>query len=116
MLSNPLYAFEFLGLHPQDRWYKKCKVETLYLTTYMILCEGSGLCLEARQKNTYRHDHLWTSFSITGFLCHVLLELKMSNFTWIALQRSYFDYSKRGHRMDDNPPVGIRLVPITNET
>lgn len=110
------YIFEFLGLkaaevmgesHLEDQLLDK-------LQTFMLEL-GHGFCFEARQKRILigeSHGFIDLVFYHRILKCHVLIELKLAEFSHenVGQLNTYVSWYRQ-HMMTegDNPPVGILL-------
>jgi len=110
------YVFEFLGLKPQEVMAESRLEEALLDRLQSFMMElGHGFCFEARQKriligDTYGFIDLVFYHRILK--CHVLIELKISDFSHEHLGQlnTYVSWFKR-HMMTagDSPPIGLLL-------
>jgi predicted nuclease of restriction endonuclease-like (RecB) superfamily len=110
------YVFEFLGLKPAEVMSESALEDQLLDKLQEFLLElGHGFCFEARQKRivigeTYNFVDLVFYHRILK--CHVLVELKLSEFSHenIGQLNTYVSWYKRNMMTEgDNPPVGILL-------
>jgi predicted nuclease of restriction endonuclease-like (RecB) superfamily len=110
------YIFEFLGLKAKEVMSETHLEDQLLDKLQEFLLElGHGFCFEARQKriligDTYGFIDLVFYHRILK--CHVLLELKLQEFSHenIGQLNTYITwYSKHMMSEGDNPPVGILL-------
>ncbi len=110
------YVFEFLGLRAREVGSESALEDQLLDKIQEFLLElGNGFCFEARQKriligDTYNFCDLVFYHRILK--CHVLIELKLSDFNHenIGQLNTYVSWYKRNIMEDeDNPPVGILL-------
>ncbi len=116
------YLFEFLGL-PKKALVKETDLEQGLLEHLQefLLEFGNGFCLEGRQKRILIGDEYFfvdLVFYHRILKCHVLIELKVEEFTHANLGqlKAYLNYYKAEvKRSDDNPPVGILLVTNKND-
>ncbi|SHN42335.1 PDDEXK nuclease domain-containing protein [Chitinophaga sp. CF418] len=81
---------------------------------------GRGFCFEARQRRiTFDNTHYRIDlvFYHRILKCHVLLDLKIGEFTHADAQMNvYLNYYKENEMHEgDNPPVGIILCASRNE-
>lgn len=115
------YVFEFLGLRPQEVLPESDLEAALLAKLEAFLLElGHGFCFEARQKRlpiggaTFFVDLV---FYHRVLKCHVLVELKVGEFSHEHLGQlnTYVSYY-RAHEMiaGDQPPVGILLCTGKN--
>jgi predicted nuclease of restriction endonuclease-like (RecB) superfamily len=110
------YIFEFLGLKPQEVMSESGLEDQLLDKLQNFLLEMShGFCFEARQKRILigdTHNFIDLVFYHRILKCHVLVELKVDEFSHehIGQLNTYVSWYKK-HEMaeDDNPPVGILL-------
>lgn len=115
ILKNP-YVLEFLGLDEKPS-YTETDLEASIITHLQtfLLEMGRGFCFEARQKRiTFDNTHYRIDlvFYHRILKCHVLLELKMEDFTHAdaGQMNVYLNYYKVNEMQeDDNPPIGIIL-------
>lgn len=110
------YVFEFLGLKPKEVMTESSLEDQLLDKLQEFLLElGNGFCFEARQKriligDTYNFVDLVFYHRILK--CHVLVELKLSEFSHenIGQLNTYVSWYKQNMMVKgDNPPVGILL-------
>jgi len=110
------YIFEFLGLKPKEVMSESSLEDQLLDKLQEFLLElGNGFCFEARQKriligDTYNFVDLVFYHRILK--CHILVELKLSEFSHenIGQLNTYVSWYKQNMMVkDDNPPVGILL-------
>lgn len=112
------YAFEFLDISTKSI-VEESDLETALLDhlRQFIIEMGNGFCLESRQKRiligeTYYFIDLVFYHRILK--CHVLLGLKIGAFEHadIGQLNTYLNFYKQEITLiNDNPPVGILLVP-----
>jgi len=110
------YVFEFLGLRPPEVMGESDLEDALLdrLQTFMLEL-GHGFCFEARQKRIQIGDT--TCFIDLVFYhrilkCHVLIELKVADFSHEHLGQlnTYVSWYKRNMTTDgDSPPIGLLL-------
>lgn len=115
------YVFDFLGLtskevmsesHLEDRLIRHIKEFLLEL--------GHGFCFEARQKRILigdEHYFIDLVFYHRILKCHVLVELKLAEFSHenIGQLNTYVSwYRKNMMQAGDNPPIGILLCTHKN--
>ncbi|MCB5288086.1 MAG: PDDEXK nuclease domain-containing protein [Candidatus Cloacimonetes bacterium] len=115
------YIFEFLGLKPREVMSESHLEDQLLDKLQDFLLElGHGFCFEARQKAILIGD---TNFYIDLVFyhrilkCHVLVELKLSDFSHenIGQLNTYVSwYSKNIKEPQDNEPIGILLCTAKN--
>jgi predicted nuclease of restriction endonuclease-like (RecB) superfamily len=110
------YIFEFLGLKPRDVMSESHLEEQLLDHLQEFLLElGHGFCFEARQQRILigdQHAFIDLVFYHRILKCHVLIELKLEEFSHesIGQLNTYVSwYRKNVMSADDNPPVGILL-------
>jgi predicted nuclease of restriction endonuclease-like (RecB) superfamily len=121
VLRNP-YVLEFLGLDEKPS-YTETDLEAAIITHLQtfLLEMGWGFCFEARQKRiTFDNTHYRIDlvFYHRILKCHVLLELKMEDFTHAdaGQMNVYLNYYKENETQeDDNPPIGIILCAGKDE-
>ena len=110
------YIFEFLGLKPAEVMSESQLEDQLLDKLQEFLLElGEGFCFEARQKRILigeTHNFVDLVFYHRILKCHVLVELKLEEFSHENIGQlntyvSWYDRNVRGK--DDNPPVGILL-------
>jgi predicted nuclease of restriction endonuclease-like (RecB) superfamily len=110
------YVFEFLGLKAREVMSETHLEDQLLDKLQEFLLElGHGFCFEARQKriligDTYGFIDLVFYHRILK--CHVLIELKLQEFSHenIGQLNTYVSwYSKNMMAEGDNPPIGILL-------
>lgn len=111
------YIFEFLGMKAQEAEMTEDDLENSLLDHLQafLLELGEGFCLEARQKSIVigrTRGFVDLVFYHRVLRCHVLMELKINDFTHESLGQlnSYVTWYKR-HMMKpgDNPPIGLLL-------
>lgn len=117
-----VYTFEFLGLPAKDLVEESDLEQGLLNHLQQFLLEmGHGFCLEGRQKRILIGDEYFfvdLVFYHRLLKCHVLVELKVEDFTHANAGQlnTYLSYYKAEvMQPDDNPPVGILLVTNKNE-
>lgn len=117
------YIFEFLGLKPREVMGESEVEEGLLDRLQDFLLElGHGFCFEARQKrlligDTYGFVDLVFYHRILK--CHVLIELKVADFSHEHLGQlnTYVSWYKRNVMSEgDNPPVGLLLCTQKDHT
>jgi predicted nuclease of restriction endonuclease-like (RecB) superfamily len=116
------YVFEFLGLRAHEVMSESVLEDILLDRLQSFLLElGHGFCFEARQKRLLIGDeHFFVDlvFYHRILKCHVLVELKVGDFTHenIGQLNTYVSYYKKNVMTDgDNPPVGILLCAKKNQ-
>jgi predicted nuclease of restriction endonuclease-like (RecB) superfamily len=110
------YVFEFLGLRSKETMSESDLEDALLDKLQDFLLElGHGFCFEARQKRILignTHGFVDLVFYHRVLKCHVLVELKIEEFSHENLGQlnTYVSWYRR-HMMGDgdNPPVGILL-------
>lgn len=110
------YVFEFLGLKAKEVM-DELEVEKALLDKLQefLLELGQGFCFEARQKRILigsRYFFVDLVFYHRIIKCHVLIELKVDEFTHEHLGQlnTYVSWFKKNVMLEgDNPPVGILL-------
>lgn len=114
-IRNP-YIFEFLGLKPREVMSESHLEEQLLDKLQDFLLElGHGFCFEARQKRILIGDtHYFVDlvFYHRVLKCHVLVELKLEQFSHetIGQLNTYVSWYKKNMMTEgDNPPIGILL-------
>ena len=121
VLRDP-YILEFLGLDEKPS-YTETDVEAAIITNLQtfLLEMGQGFCFEARQKRiTFGNTHYRIDlvFYHRILKCHVLIELKMEEFTHsdAGQMNVYLNYYKENEvQKDDNSPIGIILCAGKDE-
>ncbi|MFW5856425.1 MAG: PDDEXK nuclease domain-containing protein [Planctomycetota bacterium] len=110
------YVFEFLGLKPQEVVRESDFEEALLDRLQAFLLElGHGFCFEARQKRLLigdTHGFVDLVFYHRILKCHVLIELKVDEFSHEQLGQlnTYVSWYRANVMTDgDNPPVGLLL-------
>lgn len=110
------YIFEFLGLKPREVMSESHLEEQLLDKLQDFLLElGHGFCFEARQKRILIGDtHYFVDlvFYHRVLKCHVLVELKLEQFSHetIGQLNTYVSWYKKNMMTEgDNPPIGILL-------
>ncbi len=110
------YIFEFLGLQPHEA-LDEANLEGLLIGKLQdfLLELGHGFCFEGRRKRILIGDeHFFVDlvFYHRILRCHVLIELKVDEFSHqhIGQLNTYVTWYKK-HMMQkgDNPPIGILL-------
>ncbi len=116
------YIFEFLGIKPSESATETAVEHGLLEKIQDFILElGHGFCFEARQKRIligYEHFFVDLVFYHRILKCHVLIELKLGDFTHehIGQLNTYVTWYKRHMMTDgDNPPVGILLCNQKNQ-
>jgi predicted nuclease of restriction endonuclease-like (RecB) superfamily len=110
------YIFEFLGLEPREVMSESHLEDQLLDHLQEFLLElGHGFCFEARQRRILIgdvHGFVDLVFYHRILKCHVLIELKLEEFSHesIGQLNTYVSwYRKNVTAPDDNPPIGILL-------
>ncbi len=110
------YIFEFLGLKPQEVMSESDLEDQLLDKLQEFLLEmGHGFCFEARQKRILigeTHNFVDLVFYHRIIKCHVLVELKVDEFSHehIGQLNTYVSWYKENEMTEgDNSPVGILL-------
>ncbi len=110
------YIFEFLGLKPKEVMSESHLEDQLLDKLQEFLLElGHGFCFEARQKRILigdTHNFVDLVFYHRILKCHVLVELKLEQFSHenIGQLNTYVRWYKKNMMTEgDNPPVGILL-------
>lgn len=110
------YVFDFLGIKPKEVMGESDLEDALLDKLQDFLLElGYGFCFEARQKRILigdTHGFIDLVFYHRVLKCHVLVELKIAEFTHENLGQlnTYVSwYRENVTRDDDNPPIGILL-------
>ena len=110
------YVFEFLGLKAREVMSETHLEDQLLDKLQEFLLElGHGFCFEARQKRILIGDaygFIDLVFYHRILKCHVLIELKLQEFSHenIGQLNTYVSwYSKNMMADGDNPPIGILL-------
>ena len=117
------YIFEFLGLKPSEVMSESHLEEQLLDKLQEFLLElGHGFCFEARQKRILigdTHNFIDMAFYHRVLKCHVLVELKLEQFSHenIGQLNTYVSWYKKNMMTDgDNPPIGILLCTQRDST
>lgn len=115
------YIFEFLGINPREVMSESDLEHALLDKLQDFLLElGHGFCFEARQRRILigdAHGFVDLVFYNRILKCHVLVELKIEEFTHENLGQlnTYVSwYQKNIMSEGDNPPVGILLCTQKN--
>ncbi len=110
------YIFEFLGIKSREVMGESDLEDRLLSNVEEFLLElGHGFCFEARQKRILigdTHGFIDLMFYHRILKCHVLIELKIEEFTHENLGQlnTYVSwYHKNMKSEGDNPPVGLLL-------
>ncbi|NTU44158.1 MAG: DUF1016 domain-containing protein [Chlorobiaceae bacterium] len=117
------YLFEFIGLKSKEVMGESQLEDLLIDKLEDFLLElGHGFCFEARQKRILIGDEYYfvdLVFYHRILKCHVLVELKLAEFSHenIGQLNTYVSWYRRCMmREDDNPPVGILLCTHKNHS
>lgn len=117
------YIFEFLGLKPREVMSESHLEEQLLDKLQDFLLElGHGFCFEARQKRILignTHGFVDLVFYHRVLKCHVLVELKLEQFSHenIGQINTYVSWYKKNMMSEgDNPPIGILLCTQKDRT
>lgn len=110
------YIFEFLGLKAKDVMSESHLEDQLLSQLQEFLLElGHGFCFEARQKRILigdTHNFVDLVFYHRILKCHILVELKLTEFSHenIGQLNTYVSWYRKNMMTEgDNPPVGILL-------
>ncbi|MCP4129703.1 MAG: DUF1016 domain-containing protein [bacterium] len=110
------YVFEFLGLKAREVMSESHLEDELLDNIQEFLLElGHGFCFEARQKRVLigdKYNFVDLVFYHRILKCHVLVDLKLSEFNHedIGQLNTYVSWYKRNMMTKgDNPPIGILL-------
>ena len=116
------YIFEFLGIKPKEIMSESELEDSLLDKLEEFLLEmGHGFCFEARQKRILIGDEYFfvdLVFYHRILKCHVLLELKVDNFSheYIGQLNTYVNWFRKNEMTEnDNPPIGILLCTQKNQ-
>ncbi len=117
------YIFEFLGLRPSEVMSESHLEDQLLDKLQEFLLElGHGFCFEARQKRILigdTHNFVDLVFYHRILKCHVLVELKLEQFSHenIGQLNTYVSWYKKNMMTEgDNPPIGILLCTQRDRT
>jgi len=117
------YIFEFLGLKSKEVMSESHLEEQLLDKLQEFLLElGHGFCFEARQKRMLigdTHNFVDLVFYHRVLKCHVLVELKLEQFSHenIGQLNTYVSWYKKNMVTEgDNPPIGILLCTQRDRT
>lgn len=122
IIKDP-YILEFTGLETKAK-YSENDLETALLNHLQdfLLELGNGFCFEARQKRISidnEHDRIDLVFYHRVLKCHVLVDLKIREFSHadVGQMNFYLNYYKNEIMAEnDNPPVGLILCAGKNNT
>lgn len=110
------YVFEFLGIKPKEVMHESDLEESLLDKLQEFLLElGRGFCFESRQKRMLIGDaHFFVDlvFYHRILKCHVLIELKVDDFSHESLGQlnTYVNWFRANEMTKgDSPPIGILL-------
>jgi predicted nuclease of restriction endonuclease-like (RecB) superfamily len=117
------YIFEFLGLKASEVIGESDLEDAMLDKLQEFLLEmGHGFCFESRQKRILIGDEFFfidLLFYHRILKCHILVELKVDEFTHEHLGQlnTYVSWYKRNEMAaGDNPPIGILLCTGKNRT
>jgi predicted nuclease of restriction endonuclease-like (RecB) superfamily len=117
------YVFEFLALKPREVMSESHLEDQLLDKLKDFLLElGHGFCFEARQKRILigdTHNFVDLVFYHRILKCHVLVELKLEQFSHenIGQLNTYVSWYKKNMMSEgDNPPIGILLCTQRDRT
>ncbi|MDZ7699260.1 MAG: PDDEXK nuclease domain-containing protein [Deltaproteobacteria bacterium] len=117
------YVFEFLGLKSREVMSEShLEAQLLDKLQDFLLELGHGFCFEARQKRILigdTHNFVDLVFYHRILKCHVLVELKLEQFSHesVGQLNTYVSwYKKNMMSADDNPPIGILLCTQRDRT
>lgn len=122
IIKDP-YVLEFTGLETKAK-YSENDLEMALLNHLQdfLLELGNGFCFEARQKRISidnEHDRIDLVFYHRVLKCHVLVDLKIREFSHadVGQMNFYLNYYKNEIMAEnDNPPVGLILCAAKNHT
>lgn len=110
------YIFEFLGLKSKEVMSESDLEDALLNKLQDFLLElGHGFCFEARQQRILigeTHNFVDLVFYHRILKCHILIDLKVENFTHenIGQLNTYVSWYRKNKMIEgDNPPIGILL-------
>jgi predicted nuclease of restriction endonuclease-like (RecB) superfamily len=116
------YVFEFLGLKPREVMSETHLKDQLVAKLEDFVLElGQGFCLEAREKRVLiggEHFFVDIVFYHRILKCHVLLEVKVEEFSHesIGQLNTYVSWYQANMMTEcDNLPIGILLCTGKNE-
>lgn len=122
VFRNP-YLLDFLGLEEKNSYVETDLEQAIINHLQKFLLElGRGFCFEARQRRiTFDNTHYRIDlvFYHRILKCHVLLDLKMTEFSHAdaGQMNVYLNYYKENEMQHgDNPPVGIILCAGGSDT
>ncbi|MFZ2889103.1 PDDEXK nuclease domain-containing protein [Sulfuricurvum sp.] len=122
IIKDP-YILEFTGLETKAK-YSENDLEMALLNHLQdfLLELGNGFCFEARQKRISidnEHDRIDLVFYHRVLKCHVLVDLKIREFSHadVGQMNFYLNYYKNEIMAEsDNPPIGLILCATKNHT
>ena len=117
------YILEFTGIEQKER-YSESDLEIALLNHLQefLLELGNGFCFENRQKRISidnEHDRIDLVFYHRILKCHVLIDLKIREFSHsdVGQMNFYLNYYRNEiSSKDDNPPIGLILCANKNHT
>jgi len=122
IIKDP-YILEFTGLESKVKYSENELEEELLNHLQDFLLElGNGFCFEARQKRISienEHDRVDLVFYHRILKCHVLIDLKIREFSYadVGQMNFYLNYFKNEIAdINDNPPIGLILCANKNHT
>jgi len=122
IIKDP-YILEFTGLETKKKYSENDLEEALLNHLQDFLLElGNGFCFEARQKRISienEHDRVDLVFYHRILKCHVLIDLKIREFSYadVGQMNFYLNYFKNEiSEQTDNPPIGLILCANKNNT
>ena len=122
IIKDP-YVLEFTGLEQKIKYSENDLEEALLNHLQDFLLElGNGFCFEARQKRISienEHDRVDLVFYHRILKCHVLIDLKIREFSYadVGQMNFYLNYYKNEiTEKTDNPPIGLILCANKNST
>jgi len=122
IIKDP-YILEFTGLEVKAKYSENDLEEALLNHLQDFLLElGNGFCFEARQKRISienEHDRIDLLFYHRILKCHVLIDLKIREFSYadVGQMNFYLNYFKNEiSEPNDNPPIGLILCANKNST
>lgn len=122
VIKDP-YILEFTGLEVKEKYSENDLEEALLNHLQDFLLElGNGFCFEARQKRISienEHDRIDLVFYHRILKCHVLIDLKIREFSHadVGQMNFYLNYYKNEiSEESDNPPIGLILCANKNST
>lgn len=122
IIKDP-YILEFTGLETKAKYSENdLEIALLNHLQDFLLELGNGFCFEARQKRISidnEHDRIDLVFYHRVLKCHVLVDLKIREFSHadVGQMNFYLNYYKNEIIAEnDNPPVGLILCASKNHT